>query len=1246
VNRNLFVSIIIVALLCLGSPFPNPSAKADAIIADHQATADFELIPDSVIQAIGNDYLIFYGHTSHGSQIMTGISLLQSEDPLYTPPYFHEYGDDLGHNGDTSWVPPTRSWLDAHPDYNLMMWSWCGGCSDNTEEGINIYLNAISQLEQDYPSVTFIYMTGHLDGTGSEGNLYARNNQIRDYCSANHKVLFDFADIESYDPDGNYYPDASDACEWCYDWCDVNPCPNCGCAHSHCFNCYQKGKAWWWMMARVWGWNPDQDSIPHVVSTSPTQNELNVSVNTNISVIFNADMDSATINDSTFVVNARSTGLHQGTISYDTLTRTATFDPSNDFDVGEVVTVVLTTDIQSSQGIRLNSDTSYAWSFTTLVNDGSGTFAPDSVYPAGDGPRSVFAADLDGDGDLDLATISGDPGEVWVLLNNGDGTFANDSVYLVYYDPFSIFAADLDGDGDLDLAVAIEEGEYMGSVSVLLNNGDGTFAPYSRYTVYGAASSVFAADLDGDGDLDLATADYFLSGTVSVLLNNGDGTFGPHSVYLVGAGPFSVFAADFDGDGALDLATANATRPYRDSTVSVLLNDGDGTFGPYSIYLVGDTPWSLFAADLDGNGDLDLVTADTRSDSTSVLLNNGDGTFAPRSVYPVGDEPVSIFAADLDGDGDLDLATANTASDSVSILLNDKDGTFVPDSAYPAGDGPRSIFAADLDGDGDLDLATANFGSDNVSVLLNQDTPPPHILSTSPTQNELNVSVSVTFDVAMDSSTINDSTFVVNARSTGLHLGTISYDDPTKTATFDPYSDFDVGEVVTVVLTTGIESSAGIPLQMDTGYVWSFTVRAFDGTGIFGSDSVYPAMNYPRSLCASELDGDGNIDLAVVGDDPGKVSILLNNGDGTFVNDSTYTIGWDPFSICAADFDKDGDNDLAVAKEEGEYMGYVLVLLNNGDGKFTLHNNYYVGSIAYSVFPGDLDGDGDIDLAIAEGFSSSNVTVLWNDGDGTFGPLSSYPIPGDPNSVFASDLDNDQDLDLVTANGLSGWVSVLLNNGKGGFVLDSSYASGYGPFSVFAADLDGDGDNDLATANHLSEYMGYVNVFLNNGGGTFSLDSTYDTYMGTNFIFASDLDGDSDLDLSVANQMSHDVSILLNNGDGTFAYGSTYPVGTWPSSIFAADFDDDGDLDLATANSTSDDVSVLLNQSSHIRGDANGDGVINSADIAYLINYLFKSGPAPDPLWLGDCNCDGVINSSDVVYLINYLFKGGPPPAC
>jgi len=120
----------------------------------------------------------------------------------------------------------------------------------------------MNQLEIDYPDVTFIYMTGHLDGTGESGNLHIRNNQIRQYCLANNKILFDFADIESYDPDGNYFLDlnADDNCDydggnWAQEWCAEHPnselCWPCTCAHSQSLNCNLKGRAFWWMMARI-----------------------------------------------------------------------------------------------------------------------------------------------------------------------------------------------------------------------------------------------------------------------------------------------------------------------------------------------------------------------------------------------------------------------------------------------------------------------------------------------------------------------------------------------------------------------------------------------------------------------------------------------------------------------------------------------------------------------------------------------------------------------------------------------------------------------------------------------------------------------------------------------------------------------------------------------------------------------------------------------------------------------------------
>jgi hypothetical protein len=460
--------------------------------------------------------------------------------------------------------------------------------------------------------------------------------------------------------------------------------------------------------------------VPAIVSVVPSQNELNVLPGSNVSVTFDMDMDDTTINDSTFVVNARSVGMISGIITYDSLTKTAQLNPTNSFEEGEIITVTLTTGIQSLSGFPIEN--SFGWSFTIEVISSSGTFGSHADYYAGNGPNSVFASDLDNDGDLDLATANVISSNVSVLLNDGNGAFAFDSAYIVeWYNPTSIFSADLDRDSDMDLLAA---GYDTNSVSVLMNNGAGTFSPYMGYFTGTKPKAVCAGDVNGDGFLDIITANYYFdpmnpvedSSSVSVLLNNGNGLFGYPFEYAIGREPSSVFTSDLNNDGNLDIAVSN----YADASISVMLNSGNGWFNPHTTYAVGDGPTSVFGADLDGDGDMDMAAVSVIfSHLLSILWNNGNGTFVSGPTYPVAERPRSVCAADLDGDGDQDIATSNRNADNVSIFMNNGDGTFAAQQLYSVADGPVSIASGDFDGNGDLDIVTTNYFTDNVSILLN-----------------------------------------------------------------------------------------------------------------------------------------------------------------------------------------------------------------------------------------------------------------------------------------------------------------------------------------------------------------------------------------------------------------------------------------------------------------------------------------------------------------------------------------------
>jgi FG-GAP-like repeat len=313
-------------------------------------------------------------------------------------------------------------------------------------------------------------------------------------------------------------------------------------------------------------------------------------------------------------------------------------------------------------------------------------FAPPAYYGVG-GSFQTASGDYNGDTHSDLAVTNASSNNVSVLLNNGDGTFTVPVSYGVAEFPYWLAAGDFDGDSDLDLAVTNVDSD---NVSVLLNNGDGTFAAAANYDVGDLPFVIVVADFDGDTDRDLAVMNQ-ASDNVSVLLNNGDGTFAAAANYGVDVSPVGTVFGDFDGDTDPDLAVANNGEPGSDN-VSVLLNNGDGTFAAAANYDVGEFPEGIAIADFDGDTDLDLAVPNAFSDDVSVLLNNGNGSFAAAANYGVGDEPMVIAIGDFDGDTDADVAATNFSSHNVSVLLNNGDGTFAAAVHYGVGvKGPVGI---------------------------------------------------------------------------------------------------------------------------------------------------------------------------------------------------------------------------------------------------------------------------------------------------------------------------------------------------------------------------------------------------------------------------------------------------------------------------------------------------------------------------------------------------------------------------
>ncbi|HEX8658969.1 MAG TPA: FG-GAP-like repeat-containing protein [Hymenobacter sp.] len=474
------------------------------------------------------------------------------------------------------------------------------------------------------------------------------------------------------------------------------------------------------------------------LSSAPSFNATRGSLaNSAVAVTFSEPVTDAGL----YIYSALAGGRKQGTVTTNgsTVSFAATpGTPRTPFQAGETVQVTVPATAHNANNLLT---TKRVFQFSAAVGGtGRGTFLAGSNPSVAASSRAITTGDVDGDGDLDLLTGNVAGNTVSLLLNNGTGAFGTATSIAVGTGTTDLALADVDGDGDLDL---LASNYTSNTVSVRLNNGSGTFSSTQDVAIPSntAPDQLALGDVDGDGDLDLLVGTGLnLTASVTLRLNGGDASGSNTGVYsggqsiAVSSESRGVALADVDGDGDLDVLAASVSNGF----VQVRLNGGDatgsntGVFSGSGFVGVGDTPASIATGDLDGDGDLDLLTANFGSHNVSVRFNNGTGDFINSTTnvnVAVGSGPYNIALADVDADGDLDLLTANagfgTDGNSVSVRLNggnatgSNTGVFSNGSTVAVGVSPRALTVGDFDGDGDLDFATPDGSIGQVSVRLN-----------------------------------------------------------------------------------------------------------------------------------------------------------------------------------------------------------------------------------------------------------------------------------------------------------------------------------------------------------------------------------------------------------------------------------------------------------------------------------------------------------------------------------------------
>ena len=663
-----------------------------------------------------------------------------------------------------------------------------------------------------------------------------------------------------------------------------------------------------------------------------------------------------------------------------------------------------------------------SWSLTTI----DGAFA---------GSESVAVGDVDGDGDLDvLASAMTDDLVAWFDNTAGDGSvWTKVDVAIAFDGPVDAELGDIDGDGDPDIVAGAADGDEVAWWS----NTAGDGSVWSKTSVDAAfdASSVGCLDIDGDGDLDILGTS-FAGNLVSWWENtSGDGSaWAEHPVTVAFTGLEDAIARDVDADGDVDVLFAASSSGSIGWSENV---SGDGL--TWIDHLIGDSltsPEAIRAFDLDLDGDLDAIVADSSGYSVSWWenLDSAGSSWIERPVAAAAGSAAAVAVGDIDGDGDFDFVASDSSGDEIAWWENEtlhRSAVFPTEYAIDGSfDGVWSVYAADMDGDGDLDVLGSAVIADDIAWWEN----------------------SVGDGTAWTEHTVDES--FNGARL--VFAGDVDGD-----------GDLDVlGAAFDADDIAWWENTSG------DGTAW--TKYTIDGS-FDGATSVY----------ASDVDGDGDLDVLGTAAIDGDIAWWENTaGDGTAWTEHTVDDSFNGSSVYAADVDGDGDTDVLGAAAGTDDINWWENTAGDGtawiehivDGDFDSAN---------SVHTADVDSDGDLDV-LGSGQFEDAITWWENSaGDGT--AWIEHTVDGafdDAGLVYSADMDGDGDVDVlgVAANGadIAWWENT---SGDGSAWTEHTVDGDFNGTWIYPADIDGNGLLDVLGADRFSGDI----AWWENRGGQFAL---------------------------------------------------------------------------------------------------------------------------------------------------------------